>query len=369
MLSVRACLAGATLTTALLSACNPKPPALPAVGVAYPPWARGFIQVAESTLRERWGDSARVPRFVLDTDPAPERVERTVEWTQALLRTPGVSVIVGPSTSNAALAVAPIINAAAIPEIIPNATSRRLDQAGPWVFRLVGNDSAEGAFLVRQVLARPGLRRVLILYTNDEYGQGLRIGIHDELQRAGLAPTAELPVGRESDFELLFRNELAHRRPDVILCAIRNPEFARAAAALLHLGARLPVFVGDGAFGPRALRAAVGPVPFEIYGVAFWLRADADSAGRAYIQDFHRIRHEWPRGEDALIHDALTLAAVASRESGGDPRRIRLWLLSLGVTRPPFPGVAGPIDFRTDHPRRFRLGRFVFDSALDAEIR
>lgn len=369
MQSVRACLAGAILTTALLSACNPEPPALPAVGVAYPPWAGGFIQVAESSLYERWGDTARVPRFVLDTDVAPERVERTVEWTQALLRTPGVSIIVGPSTSNAALAVAPMINAAAIPEIIPNATSRRLDQAGPWVFRLVGNDSAEGAFLVRQVLARPGLRHALILYTNDEYGQGLRTGIHDELQRAGLAPTAELPVGQDSDFELLFRNELVQRRPDVILCAIRNPEFARAAAALLRLGSRLPVFVGDGAFGPRALRAAVGPVPFEIYGVAYWLRADADSLGRAYIVQYHRIRHEWPRGEDALIHDALTLAAVASRENGGDPRRIRLWLLSLGVTRPPFAGVAGPIDFRADHPRPFRLGRFVADSALDAEIR
>ena len=369
MRSARACLAGAIGTAALLSACRPQRPALRAVGVAYPSWAAGFVQVAESTLRASWGDTAQVPRFLLDSDAAPERVERTVEWTQILLRTPGVSVIVGPSTSNAALAVAPMINAAAIPEIIPNATSRRLDQAGPWVFRLVGNDSAEGAFLVRQLLARPGLRRVLIIYTNDEYGQGLRTGIHEELQRSGLDPTAELPVAKDSDFELLFRNEFVQRRPDVIVCAIRNPELAQAAAALRRLGSRLPLFVGDGAFGPRALRAAVGALPFEIYGAAYWLRADADSLGRAFIAEYHRLRHEWPRGEDAMIHDALTLAAVASRESGGDPRRMRLWLLSLGVTRPPFPGVAGPIEFRVDHPRPFRLGRFVYDSAVDAEIR
>jgi len=237
------------------------------------------------------------------------------------------------------------------------------------VFRVVENDSVEGSFLVRQILARPHLRRVLVLYTNDEYGQGLRSGIQDELFRAGLAPTAELPVGAGSDFELLFRNELKQRRPDVIVCAVRNPEMAGAAAALIRLGSRIPVFVGDGAFGPRALRGAVGPVPFEVYGVAFWLRDDVDSTGRAYIADFHRIRHEWPRGEDALIHDALTLAAVATRESGGDPHRMRLWLLSLGVTRPPFDGVAGPIDFRPDHPRPFRLGRYVADSAVDAEIR
>ncbi|MBW8771768.1 MAG: amino acid ABC transporter substrate-binding protein [Gemmatimonadetes bacterium] len=369
MQSARACLAGTILTAALVSACHTAPTPLPTVGVAYPPWARGFIQVAESSLQEQWGDTAHVPGFLVDSDPAPERVERTVEWTQSLLRQPGVSIIVGPSTSNAALAVAPMINAAAIPEIIPNATSRRLDQAGPWVFRLVENDSIEGAFLVRQILARPHLRRALILYTNDEYGQGLRTGIHDELFRAGLAPTAELPVGKESDFELLFRNEFTQRRPDVVICAVRNPEIARAAAALLRLGSRIPVFVGDGAFGPQALHHELGPLPFEIYGVAFWLRNDADSAGRAYIEEFQRIRHVLPRGEDALIHDALTLAATASRESGGDPHRMRLWLLSLGVTRPPFAGVAGPVDFRPDHHRPYRLGRYVADSAVDAEIR
>src|SRR5258705_3831102 len=117
-----------------------------------------------------------------------------------------------------------MVNAAAIPEIVPNATSRRLDQAGPWVFRFVGNDSVEGAFLVRQILARRGLRRVLILYVNDEYGQGLRAGVHEALQVVGLTPTAELPVGTESDFELLLRNEFAQRRPDVIVGAFLNPE-------------------------------------------------------------------------------------------------------------------------------------------------
>jgi ABC-type branched-subunit amino acid transport system substrate-binding protein len=369
MSSVRACLAGTLLTTALLGACRSDPPVTPAVGVAYPPWAAGFIQVAESALRADWGDTAAVPRFILDPDRAPERIERTVEWTQQLLKAPGVSIIVGPSTSNAALAVAPMVNAAALPEIIPNATSRRLDQAGPWVFRLVGNDSAEGAFLVRQVLARRPLRRVLILYVNDEYGQGLRTGVHQALQLAGLTPTAELPVGLDSDFELLLRNEFAQRRPDVIVGAFRNPEFARAAGALIRLHSRIPVFVGDGAFGPEALRGAVGPIPFEVYGVTFWLRTDADSAGSVFIDRFQRMSHKWPRSEDALIHDALTLAATARREGKDDPRRIRLWLLSLGVTRPPFPGAAGPIDFRADHPRPFRLGRFVADSAVDAEIR
>jgi ABC-type branched-subunit amino acid transport system substrate-binding protein len=360
-------LARALLTAALLTACRPDPPSVPVVGVAYPPWAAGFVLVAESTLHEEWGDSG-IPRFVLDHDMQPERVDRTVEWTQELLRTPGIAVVVGPSTSNAALAVAPIMNSAAVPQIIPNATSRRLDQAGPWVFRMVGNDSAEGAFLVRQIRARPGLRRALVLYANDEYGQGLRAGIREEAARAGLTLTAELPVSRESDFALLFQNEFVRRRPDVIVGAFRNPELLRAAPVLKRLGSRIPLFVGDGAFGPYVLNESVGAVPFEVYGATVWLPADADSAGRVYIERFHRILGRLPRPEDAMIHDALILAATAVRETRADRRQMRLWLHSLGVTRPSLVGAAGPIDFRADRPRRFRLGRFVHDSAVDAEL-
>ncbi|MEO6068190.1 MAG: ABC transporter substrate-binding protein [Gemmatimonadota bacterium] len=368
MQSARECLAGAVLTSVLLSACHSGPPTPPVVGVAYPPWAAGFVQVAESTLRHEWGDTAVLPRFVLDADQAPERVDRTVEWTQQLLRIPGISIVVGPSTSDAALAVAPIINAAGLPQIIPNATSRRLDQAGPWVFRLVGNDSAEGAFLVGQILKRSGLRRVLVLYVNDEYGQGLRAGVFEELARAGLTPTAELPVSKESDFELLLRNEFTQRRPDAIVGAFRNPELALASVVLVRMRVRIPVFVGDGAFGPRALFGAVGALPFEVYAVGGWLRADADSMGREYIRRFHRIRGGLPRPEDAMIHDALMIAATATRESHGDPRKMRHWLLSLGLTRPSFRGVTGPIDFRADRPRPFHLGRFVHDSAVGAEL-
>ena len=368
MQSPREWLAGAGCIAVLLGACRSGPPTVPVVGVAYPPWAKGFVQVAESTLREEWGDTAVVPRFVLDTDPAPERVDRTVAWTQALLRTPGIAVVVGPSTSNAALAVAPMVNAAGLPQIIPNATSRRLDQAGPWIFRLVGNDSAEGAFLVQQILARPGLRRVLVLYANDEYGQGLRTGVREELARAALVPTAEIPVEKESDFELLFRNEMVQRRPDVIIGAFRNPELVRAGAALVRLRSRIPVFVGDGAFGPLELHRTVGPVPFRVYGATTWIPADADSAGQVYIRRFRRILGRWPRPEDVMIHDALLLAATAIREGGGDRRRMRLWLRSLGATRPPMIGAAGPIDFRADRARPFRLGRFVHDSAVDAEL-
>lgn len=352
-----------------LGACRPGPPKPLTLGMAYPPWARGFVTVAESTMAEDWPDSLPRPRIVLDQDSLPERVERTVEWTQLLLADPSVRVVVGPSASHTALATAPLVNAAAIPMIVPSATARQLAQAGPWVFRMAGDDSSEGAFIVRQILRRPGLQRVLILYVNDEYGQGLRAGLAEELSRTGLRPTSEIPVDPQSDFETLFRSEFASRRPDVIVGAFRNPELAEAAKALRRLGSRIPVFVGDGAFGPLVFHEKLGNTAFEVYGTALWLPDPEDSVARVYRDRFRRILGRTPRPEDAMIHDAIMLAATAIVAGHGDPHAIRRWLLALGVTAPPYAGVTGPIDFRSDRPRPFRLGRFVHDSAVDAELR
>ena len=368
MLSARPCSA-LIVAAAALGACRSGPPKPLTLGMAYPPWARGFVVVAESTMAAEWPDSVTRPRIILDQDSLPERVERTVEWTQELLADPSVRVVVGPSASHTALATAPLVNAAAIPMIVPSATARQLAQAGPWVFRMAGDDSTEGAFIIQQILRRPRLRRVLILYVNDDYGQGLRAGLAEELSRTGLRPTSEIPVDKQSDFETLFRSEFASRRPDVIIGAFRNPELAAAATALRRLGSRIPLFVGDGAFGPLVFYEQMGDVPFEVYGAALWLPDPADSGTRVYRERFQRILGRVPRPEDAMIHDALMLAATAIVAGHGDPHEIRRWLLALGMSAPPYAGVTGPIDFRVDRPRPFRLGRFVHDSSVDAELR
>lgn len=69
-----------------------------------------------------------------------------------------------------------------------------------------------------------------------------------------------------------------------------------------------------------------------------------------------------------MVHDAIMLAATALREGRGDPHEIRRWLLSLGGALPSYAGATGPVDFQPDRPHPFRLGRFVHDSGVDAEL-
>ncbi len=368
MSSVCSRLAGTIFFVSLLAACRPASPARPVVGVAYPAWSRLYVELAESALVREWGDTALLPRFVVDSNEPNERLERVVEWTQLLVQTPGVAAVVGPSSSRSALAVAPMVNRAAIPQVVPSSTSRLLHQAGPWTFRLVPDDSAEGEFLVHQVLARPGLRRALIVYTNDEYGQGIRLGVREALMRKGMHPTAEIPVAQDSDFELLLRAELRSRRPDVIIAAIRTIEMIPLAMGLKSLGSRAPVFAADGAFWPLAFHQRVGTVPFEVHAVAFWLPSEADSVGREFMVRFQQRTERPARPEDAFAYDALMVAANAVRAGKGDPQATRRWLLSLGATEPPYQGATGPIAFVAGFPRPMYLGRFEAGGVVRSEL-
>lgn len=342
----------------MVLACSGPAATPPIVGVAYPPWVAIYVAVAESTLALAWGDTAVIPRFIFDTVDERENIERSVEWTRELLRTRGLAVVVGPSSSQIALASAPLLNAAAVPQLLPTVTNARVDQAGPWTFRLAPNDSAQGEFLVREVLARAGLRRALVLYTNDAYGQGLRAGLHAAAEGTDLSFTAEIPVDPRSDFALLLEPELARRRPDVIIGAFRTTELLGTARTLADRRARIPLFVGDGAFDPETLHRLVPERPFEIYGASFWYHDPGDPIDSTFSALFTRVVGRPPAPEHAMIQDALILAATAAR-AGQEPVRVRRWLLALGKETPPFQGVTGAIDLAAVDLRPYQLGRFV----------
>jgi branched-chain amino acid transport system substrate-binding protein len=347
----------------LIGACGPARPAPIRIGVAYPRWARLHIAAAESTLRRTWGDSVALPEFVYDPDTTPERLERTVEFAQQLAADPRVSVIVGPSTSRAAIAVAPVASAAGIPLVIPNATSRLLGASGPWVFRLVPNDSVEGAFLAEAVVARGLADRLLVLYTNDEYGQGLRAGVIEALAHRGQRPTAELPVTPGSDFATLLQSEFAARPPRAILAAVRNPELVALLGALKAQRRRVPVFSGDGGSSPLMVREQVGALDFPVYSAAF-AAPGGDSATATFARWWRGYAHQPLRPEDALTVDALVVAANAARATGGDRAAARRWLATLGQERPPFAGVTGPLGFGAAAARPVYLLRFEGDSTV-----
>ena len=92
--------------------------------------------------------------------------------------------------------------------------------------------------------------------------------------------------------------------------------------------------------------ASVGPAAESVYISVFWHPHAADTGASRFVDDYHQLAGEEPEPQDAMVYDAVMLAATAIHQVGADPAAVSRYLATLGVTRPPYQGVTGMIDFR-----------------------
>jgi branched-chain amino acid transport system substrate-binding protein len=345
----------ASLVVALaLGACG-RGDSRPVVALNYPAWGVPFVTVAE-TLLARHPGLGTLPRFVVDTADRREDAAAMTAWAQRLADLPRVAAVVGPSNSRNGLTTAPVFNAAGIPQVIPSATSRLLQHAGPWTFLLAPDDSLEGLFIADHVAGALRARRVAVFYENDEYGQGLRDAVVTALAARGVAVLGETPVLPESDFDALVRAAFRAGRPDAVVAATRDVGAATIATLVARLSPGIPVVAGDAALGRATLHPPAGAAA-DLRLVAFWVPDTTDPVQREYLAVAGRILQRTPTADDAMTQDALMMLVTAIHDVGPDRGAIRDWLRSLGRERPPFPGITGPIAFGVGGAGRMRMVR------------
>jgi len=297
-------------------------------------------------------------RVVFDSVASGERPDIEIERAQRLAAEPGLVGVVGHAGSRASLAAAPVYNEAGIPHIVPTGTSRQLRDAGPWTFALAPNDSVEGEFIAEFVTRRLGARRVTIFYTNDEYGEGLRDGVDAGLARLGATVVDRVPFAYPGDLAARIDASLRRGIPDVVVAAMRWRATGRLTRLVTERVPGIRVVAGDGAMVLPRLADSAGPAADALFIVDFWV-PDSSRASRAFVERFRRVAGVEPRGSHAMSHDALMLLAHAAREVGPDRGEIRRYLMSLGGSRPPYPGVTGPISFRPDRRPNLVMTRLV----------
>lgn len=277
---------------------------------------------------------------------------------------PSVIAVVGHMGSRASVLGAAVYNAEHLPQVVPEATSRRLAEAGPWTFRMVPNDSVEGAFLAD--MAHDSLRasRATIYYVGDEYGIGLRDGIIAGLAWKGQQP---LDVVRLPDLSCADpEGKRAHRavvlasmrrvRPEVVFLAVRSGPAACVIRLMDEFAPEVRFLGGDAVVWQAAGIAALpDSLQARLRTVSFWEPSRGDPSGHHFVERATRLLGRPPIASEALTYDAFMVLAAGIREGHRDRNALRQWLLSLGRTRPAWPGVTGPIAFGAERRELLRL--------------
>ena len=154
------------------------------------------------------GSRSRVRLRVRDTEGSPAAAAAAV---RELAADASVSAILGPLTGEEAEAAARAAEESAVPLL---ALTGREDVArlGRFALRFGASAPLEAAFLADYAVAELGLRRIAILYPDDEYGLAVRAAFWDAAVARGaeIVGVARYPVGA-TDFAEPIRSLIGYR--------------------------------------------------------------------------------------------------------------------------------------------------------------
>jgi branched-chain amino acid transport system substrate-binding protein len=320
--------AAAAFAFLLLAGCQDRAPATWRVGLigSYAGTMAGSsgipgrqgAEIAVARLNAQGGVriGGRLHRVVLIERETDNRPDAAALATRALINLDSVDVLVGPQTSNLAIAAAPVAEVSQVPMITPMASNPAVTRDRRMVVRLAFVDEFQGEVLARYAFDSLRIRRAAALHdAGSPYGRDITRLFGETFAALGgeVVHVETFDADDPSDHSPQMRRILAER-PDAILLPsfiVHDSAQIRVARALGFRGR----FLGSDAWDVRTLSTredALGSVV-----VANWNRHADRAASRDFLAAWDSAHPgEQPRATAAATFDAVLLAAEAVRRAG-----------------------------------------------------
>jgi branched-chain amino acid transport system substrate-binding protein len=238
----------------------------------------------------------------------------------------------------------------AVVAISPTGTSPTLSNRSRWLFRVCPSDVQSSHAVAQFLLDSMKVTRASIIYRNDAYGKDWAASF-SEAYRTGNGSLKGTVVQRDPYLQNAtqwdaYAGYLKLLKPDVLLFPGSQEDALLALRAMRSIGVSIPFIGGDATSG---LEANAAEFPSVRYTAFFLPRTATSPEARAFIEAYLKKYNEEPDQRAALGYDAAMLIGKGAIEVGTDRGAIRDYIESVGKTRAPMAGAAGPIAFDDNH--------------------
>lgn len=280
--------------------------------------ARQGAEIAVRRLNAAGGVmiGGRAHRVVLIERETDNRPDAAALAARALVNLDSVDVLIGPQTSNLAIAAAPVAEVSRVPMIAPMASNPAVTTGRRMVTRLAFVDAFQGEVLARYAFDSLRIRRAAALHdAGSPYGR--------EITRL-FSETFEALGGRIVRVETFDADDPRDHVPQIRRIVAERPDAVLLPSFIMHDSAQIRVaralgfrgrFLGSDAWDIRTLATredALGSIV-----VANWNRHADRAASRDFLAAWDSVHPgEVPRATAAATFDAIMLAAEAARRAG-----------------------------------------------------
>jgi branched-chain amino acid transport system substrate-binding protein len=253
-----------------------------------------------------------------------------------------INLVIGPFYSYIAIPSSSVYEFAGVLMLTPGSTTSRLTHQGfSHIFRMVPNNTQMGQVLARYAKKR-GYKKVMILYTREEYGGDLANAFEKEAQAQGIQVENRISYLDEGKTVYnILQNWHQFYKFDAIFLAGFLPQTAHIIKYARSIGIKQPIFGADDMTGKELIDIA-GKSAEGAVGVLFFKLDAKRPIVKKFIQAYKKKYGVLPNEMDALGYDAVLLLSDAIAKTGTDnAEQVAKYLRSLKNWQ----GVTGKLSF------------------------
>lgn len=184
--------------------------------------------------------------------------KEAVNAVNKLINVDGVVAIVGEVCSGATLAAAPIAEKSEVVMISASSTSPEITDSGDYIFRTVPSDTLQGDFAAN-LLYNDGIRKLAMLYGNEEYGVGFKEVLETSFGNLGGEVVAAEAFERGSVDLRTQLTKIKKEKPEAIFIVSNSPDSAVAALKQIkQLFIKSKIYGSEGLKGPEVAKTTAG---------------------------------------------------------------------------------------------------------------
>ncbi|QYM75151.1 ABC transporter substrate-binding protein [Leucobacter luti] len=272
-----------------------------------------------------------------------------------------IPAVLGFSFSSVALSGLPIYTQCGLPIVASAVTSPELSGASDIFFRTVFTDAYQGAEAASFISEHRGVKKVAVLYQQDDYGKGVADAFSTGIEEAGGEVTSSQAyqlgtVNFGSTVDTALKGD-----PDAVFIGGFYTEAGKIVNQIRDAGSDIPIFASDGAASPLFLDlAGANAEGVEVY--AAFSASDPRAESSAFVKAFTKKYDKEPSSWAALAYDATYVVSDAIESAGSTDRAA---VAEAIQNTKDFAGVSGNISFDDEGNR---VGDLTFQRVEDGKF-
>lgn len=307
------------------------------------------IELAFDEINASGGIEGRKLKLLVGDDASSPKEAHNL--AEKIVADKAVIAVIGHWNSASTMAARNVYNGAGIPVITDSVNKTITDGTTPYLFRILPTDQVEAEELAAYSFYKLGLKKMAIIYVNNDYSIGMKDYFREKMQRIGgeITTIETFSEGRTTDFTSEL-NKIKNSEPDGIFIAGYYTEVALIARQAQELGLDLPIIGTDGVSSEELISLggkAVEGIRFN----GFFYSDIKQNRSEEFIRNFKKRYDKEPDSYTALAYDAAQMLIEAIRKNGASREGIYEFLSKVNE----FPGITGNITFDKNHDVKSKI--------------